>query len=133
MASQLQNSRNHEFTLNIDLAPTILNAVGVTPPSAMQGRDMADLYLRNSAPKWRKEFVYEFWDDNPYIPNSMALVQKDFKYIHWTEHNYQQYFDLKRDPYEESDLFQNISVQRMEELHTRMLQSLQHAERGSPI
>jgi arylsulfatase A-like enzyme len=57
-------TKNHEFTLNIDLAPTILSAVGVTPPAVMQGRDMADLYLR-SAKDWRKEFLYEFWWDNP--------------------------------------------------------------------
>jgi arylsulfatase len=36
---------NKEFTLNIDLAPTILGAANIKSPNFMQGRDISDLYL----------------------------------------------------------------------------------------
>mmetsp|Transcript_39636 Transcript_39636/g.119027 ORF Transcript_39636/g.119027 Transcript_39636/m.119027 type:complete len:253 (-) Transcript_39636:497-1255(-) len=35
---------NDDFTLNVDLAPTILRAAGVEPPAGMMGRDMSVLY-----------------------------------------------------------------------------------------
>ena len=44
-------SNNHrgtvrtEWTLNVDLAPTLLGAAGLTPSDFMQGRDIAELYL----------------------------------------------------------------------------------------
>ena len=133
MPSLVKNTRNHEFTLNIDLAPTILKAVEVTPPVVMQGRDIADLYLRNLDSTWRKEFLYEFWWDHTGIPNSMAIVQKDFKYIYWTGHKFKQYFHLKRDPYEEFDLSNNVSDSRMERLHMRMLSRHKQVQGGLSV
>ena len=53
---------NHDFTLNIDLASTILGAAGLDSHPGMQGRDMSDLYLehpKNNTP-WREEFFYEW-------------------------------------------------------------------------
>jgi arylsulfatase A-like enzyme len=48
------------FTLNIDLAPTILSAANLKVPPEMQGRNIADLYLTADGKKtWRKEFYYE--------------------------------------------------------------------------
>lgn len=97
---RLVGTRNDALTLNIDLAPTILSAAGVPVPTRMQGRNMADLYHDDST-DWRQEFLYEFWDDNAFIPNSLALVEKDFKFIYWTDHDYTEAFDLREDPYEE--------------------------------
>lgn len=45
MPKEKINTLNDDLTLNIDLAPTILGAAGITPPARMQGRDIADLYL----------------------------------------------------------------------------------------
>jgi hypothetical protein len=60
----------------------------------------------------------------------MAVVQKDFKYIYWTDHEYQQYFDLKRDPYEEYDLFNDTDTAHITELRNHMLQQQQNARLG---
>jgi arylsulfatase len=113
-----------DFTLNIDLAPTILSAANVPVPTVMQGTDLADLYLRHQP--GRQEFLYEFWDDNPDIPNSVALVYKDFKYIYWNDHQYHQAFNLTSDPWEETDLFQTISKETYATVQQRIadLQSL---------
>ena len=55
---------NDSFTLNVDLAETILGAAGIkADENIMQGRDIADLYLpdRPSTNKepWRTEWYYE--------------------------------------------------------------------------
>ena len=72
MPKEKVGTLDDSFTLNIDLAETILGAAGIKPPDVMQGRDISDLYLRtnekndyhNSASvhkePWRKDFFYDF-------------------------------------------------------------------------
>jgi arylsulfatase A-like enzyme len=94
------------LALSVDLAPTLLTAAKVTPPPGMQGQDFAPLYLAPTAPPWRDEFFYEHptLQDPTFIPASTALVRRDWKYIHWPEHQVEQLFDLANDPREEHDL-----------------------------
>lgn len=156
MPKRRVGQRNDAFTLNIDLAPTILAAADVEMPERMQGRDMADIYVR-SYNDWRKEFLYEYWDDNdvreeteqfpasafshflfgsPHhqdIPNSMALVKKDFKVIHWTDHNYTQLFDLASDPYEERDLFSSTSKETVDQYRRQMEEMRQATRNGARL
>ena len=40
-----KNTTNDDFTLNIDLAPTILHAAGIAAPPTMQGKNIAQHYL----------------------------------------------------------------------------------------
>jgi arylsulfatase len=81
----LHGTTNDEFTLNVDLAPTILGAANLTPSASMQGRDFSDLYLRPDSPPWRTEFFYEHpvHLNKEIIPASTALVRKGIKYIDW--------------------------------------------------
>lgn len=79
MPKKKRGTVNDDFTLNIDLAETILGAAGLEAPKEMQGRDIADLYLekpRSTGP-WREEFYYEFPQIMGQIPPSIALVRKD--------------------------------------------------------
>jgi arylsulfatase A-like enzyme len=77
-----RGTTDDSWTLNIDLAATILGAAGLEAPPTMEGRDIADLYLskRNHSKKeeWRKEWYYEFPDINWAIPPSSALIRKDW-------------------------------------------------------
>ena len=108
MPEKKHGSTNNDFTLSVDLAPTILSAVGLATPEAMQGEDIAPLYLAEQKPEWRSEFFYEHpcIRDKNFIPESEALVRKDWKYIYWPQHKVEQLFDLKADPREENDLVQ---------------------------
>ena len=53
MKDELKGTTNDAFTLNIDLAPTILAAAGIETPEKMMGRDMSPLYLDQA--DWREE------------------------------------------------------------------------------
>lgn len=116
MSEEMRGTVDDSYTLNIDLAETILGAANVEIPSTMQGRDISDLYLSNELTSsrslvsnpWREEFFYEFpYHDPPFIPPSTALVQKEWKYIHWPKHDYEQLFHLGNDPLELHDLSGN--------------------------
>jgi arylsulfatase len=109
MAPDKRGSTNDDFTLNVDLAPTILAATGNSAPATMQGTDISPLYLSNAKPAWRDEFFYEHATirNQDFIPSSEALVRKDWKYIYWPEFKYEQLFHLAVDPLEERDLAQD--------------------------
>jgi arylsulfatase A-like enzyme len=111
---------NDQFTLNVDLAPTILAATGIAAPATMQGRDIAPLYLSQTPPAWRTEFFYEHGPIGKIIPPSEALVRKDWKYMFWPEANLEQLFDLTADPIEEHDLARDPKqTDRLNEMRTR--------------
>jgi arylsulfatase A-like enzyme len=114
MPKEKRGTVDDSFTLNIDLAETILSAAGVESPAIMQGRDISDLYIRNDGNEnrsldenpWREEFFYEFpYHDISFIPPSTALIQKKWKYIRWPKHGYEQLFNLEDDPLELHDLY----------------------------
>ncbi len=117
---------NDEFTLSVDLAPTILLAAGIQPPETMQGRDISPLYLADDSaedqPQWRDEFFYEhpMFKRTDFIPASEALVRKDWKYFYWPEFDREQLFDLKADPMEENDLVADpAQADRLAEMRSR--------------
>jgi len=93
---------NDEFVLNIDLAPAIVAAAGLTVPEVMQGKDFSPLYLAKKTPEWRQDFYYEhpFVTNESRIPSSEALVTHSDKYIWWPYYKYEEYFNLLHDPLE---------------------------------
>jgi arylsulfatase A-like enzyme len=137
MPKTVRGTTNHDWTLNIDLAPTILGAAKVAKSVFMQGRDLAELYLAGpKQKKWRKEWFYEYNQGNPVtaqghrsrgkftVEASFALITHEWKYVVWPAHNYEQLFHRTVDPYEEWDLL-NInmsskSVQTTDELYLRL-------------
>ena len=138
MPQSMKGKRNDDFTLNIDLAPTILSAAKIPVPKQMQGRDMAKLYTDpNSSKDWRQEFYYEwFTGDKQDIPASLALVRKDSKYILWPEYDYEQLFRLDNDPFEERDLFKsNLTTDKelLENMKTKMDELKKLAGSGVPM
>ena len=106
MDKAVLGTTNENFTLNVDLAPTILAATGIAAPANMQGLDLGPLYLAEAKPEWRSEFFYEhpMLKSTDFIPASEALVRKKWKYFYWPEFEREQLFDLENDPLEENDL-----------------------------
>lgn len=121
MPTQHRNTVDSSFTLNIDLATTILGAAGLPPHPGMQGKDISRLYRPSEeSNNWRDEFYYEYKLDNGMnMPMATALVRKDFKYIQWPQFAYEQLFDLESDPFEQSDIANNTE-------YTDILSEMRH-------
>jgi arylsulfatase len=133
MPMSQRGTLNDEFTLNIDLAATILGAAGLEAPPAVQGRDIADLYLPENPTSplfrkepWRKEFYYEFPPIQDLIPPSVALVRKDYKYIEWWKHGQEELFDVRQDPFELSDMANNSALATLKQEMRDRLHTLRH-------
>ncbi len=122
LAKRRRNMANDEFVLNIDIAPTILKAAGQNIPERMQGEDLSPLYLTRKSVSWRKDFFYEhpFVTNEQRIPSSEALVTHTDKYIFWPFYNYEEYFDLVKDPLEKHNaIADSLYLQRVKVMKNR--------------
>ncbi len=123
MPANARGTVDDNFTLNVDLAPTILAFAGIGVPETMQGRDISDLYIRGvGAEGWREEFFYEHatLNNKKFIPASEALVRKDWKYFFWPDYGVEQLFHITEDPREENDLIADPAQEfRLAEMRAR--------------
>jgi N-acetylglucosamine-6-sulfatase len=98
--------RLKEMVLNVDIAPTLLDAAGVTVPESMQGRSMMPK-LRGEDSPWREEFLYEyFWERSfPQTPTVLGVRTDRYKLMqyHGIWDRYELY-DLENDPDEMNNL-----------------------------
>jgi arylsulfatase A-like enzyme len=93
-----------DWALNVDLAPTFCAWAGLTPPAAMQGRDLRPLVEGRTPADWRIDFLYQFKWNSENIPSSEGVCSKQWKYIHWLATGTEELFDLRRDAGEVADL-----------------------------
>ncbi len=122
-----QPGTREEMTLNIDLAPTLLEMAGLDAPPSMQGASLLPL-CQNRAGKWRDRFFYEHrfgdWEHlrSDYgIPVCQGVRHARWKYARYDFHQKTQEFlyDLAEDPLEE----RNLAV---DEAHASSLQELRN-------
>jgi arylsulfatase A-like enzyme len=104
------NQEPTQYALNIDLAPTILNAAGLTIPTAMQGKSLLNVVQNASTPNWRTGFVYEnFHETNFDVPHLNAWVEPGKKLVRYNNHaNWEELFDTNADPWEMTNIVTNI-------------------------
>jgi arylsulfatase len=129
MPKHKRGTVNDDWTLSVDLAPTILGAAGIEPSSFMQGRDISHLYLDKN-PSWRQDFFYEYNRGHPvtgeghigkdWIDASFALVTKEWKYIYWPQQDYEQLFHRSIDPYDEWDTLKKDMVKTTDDVYVKM-------------
>lgn len=120
-----------ELALNIDVAPTVLAACGVPIPPAMQGADLAPLYLAAEPPAWREEFFYEHptITRRERIPGSIGLIRRDLKYVRWPEWEHEQLFDLRQDPDELTNLVDDPARAKLLAEMRQRLETLRQSSR----
>ena len=93
------------LSLNIDIAPTILDYVGAPIPGVMQGKSLRPL-IENKAENLREHFLYEHLFRHPRIAQTVGLRSLDYKYLSYPGQNAdaEMLFDLNSDPHELNNL-----------------------------
>ncbi len=102
----VRGSRRKEMTLNVDIAPTLLEAAGIAPPVEMQGRSLYPLAEGKSAAR-RKDWYYEHeFTAAGWIPPSEGVRSERWKYARYTatKPEFEELYDLGADPLEERNL-----------------------------
>jgi arylsulfatase A-like enzyme len=95
------------LALNIDFAPTFLEAAGSAVPADMQGRSMLPLFLGRTPADWRTSMYYRYYHD-PGDHNTRAhygVRTRTHKLIHFWKKDQWELFDLVNDPNELHNLY----------------------------
>ncbi|MFB3826272.1 MAG: sulfatase [Bryobacteraceae bacterium] len=109
---ELARPRNEtRMALNLDIAPTFLDAAGVRPAAPMHGRSL----LRMDDAPWRNDFLYEYeWEsDYPYTPTLTGLRTQRYSYCQtWGQWDLDELYDLERDPEQMRNLLGGVRLIR---------------------
>ncbi|MFG0335594.1 MAG: sulfatase [Maioricimonas sp. JB049] len=95
-----------EVVANIDIAPTVMEAMGLKKPPHMDGQSFLPLAQGKSVP-WRDYFLYVYyWEQNyPQTPTHFSLRGDRFKYTtYYGLWDMDELFDIQADPMEQTNL-----------------------------
>lgn len=93
-------SVNEDMILNVDFAPTILEAAGARPLPDMQGRSFLPLLGGKTPPDWRESMYYRYYFSHFETEPHYGVRTKTHKLIHFHRLNQWELFDLAKDPNE---------------------------------
>ena len=117
-----------EVVANIDIMPTVLDAMGLKAPLGGDGRSWLPL-TKAPSPDWRKELLYEYyWERNfPQTPTMHALRGDRYKFIRyhgiWDS---DELYDLQEDPLESKNLIYSKEHQAtVQQMRNRLFAVLQ--------
>jgi len=95
-----------QMIANIDVAPTVMEAMGLRSPEHMDGSSFLPLTEGKTIP-WRDQFLYVYyWEKNfPQTPTTFALRTDHYKYItYYGLWDSDELYDLRADPQEMRNL-----------------------------
>ncbi len=95
------------MALNVDFAPTFLEAAGVTVPDSMQGRSLLPLLRGETPADWRTAIYYRYYHDPGHHDTRAHLGVRTatHKLIHFWKKDQWELFDLRADPAELRNLY----------------------------
>lgn len=90
-----------ELVLNLDVAPTVLDLLGLKPAETMHGHSVVPLILGEPHDRWRDAFLYEYFFESsfPMVPAMVAVRTATEKLIRYRGIDApDEVFDLRADP-----------------------------------
>jgi arylsulfatase A-like enzyme len=96
-----------QLVSNVDIAPTLLQVVGIDVPKAMQGKSFTNL-LSNPAGKFRDAVYYHYYEfpGEHNVMRHFGIRTDRYKLIRfYGEKNYWELYDLKIDPQEMNNIY----------------------------
>jgi arylsulfatase A-like enzyme len=97
---------NNGFVMNLDIAPTLLQAAGIKVPSDMQGESFLPLVNGKKA-KGRKAMYYHYYENGEHaVSPHFGIRTSRYKLIRYYKRvDGWELFDLKKDPDEMNNLY----------------------------
>lgn len=106
-------SVENALAINPDFAPTFMDAAGLAVPADMQGRSLVPLMKGEHPSDWRTSFYYRYYHD-PGDHNTRAhygVRTESHKLIYYWKKNQWELFDLRSDPDELHNLYDDPAQQ----------------------
>ncbi|WP_029275122.1 sulfatase family protein [Pedobacter borealis] len=99
-------SENGTFVMNLDIAPTLLDAAKLKIPQAMQGKSMLPLFQSKKV-AFRDAMFYHYYENGEHsVSPHFGVRTERYKLIRFYKRvNTWELYDLKKDPSEENNLY----------------------------
>lgn len=112
-------TRSEAFALNLDIAPTIVEAMGGVAP-VMEGRSLLPV-LRGTVPAdWRDDFLVEHLVGRNPVPTYCAVRSRGWMYVRYADGE-QELYDLSSDPAQLDNLASSAELSgRLRDLDRRL-------------
>ena len=116
-----------KMVANIDIAPTVMEVMGLQKPPHMDGDSFVSLAQGKEVP-WRDYFLYAYyWEKNfPQSPTVFSLRSDKFKYItYYGLWDTDEFFDIQADPDEQNNLIRSPEhQQKKKEMEDRLYEMM---------
>jgi arylsulfatase A-like enzyme len=121
-------SKNMKLVQNLDYAQTFLDIAGAAQPDDMQGASLVPLMEGKNPDDWRKSIYYHYYEypSVHMVPRHNGIRTNRYKLMHFYQFDEWEFYDLKADPDEYNNLYENPEYQQ---LIKRMKNQLKGLER----
>lgn len=105
----------NKMVQNLDLAPTIMKAAGLSVPDEMQGKSL-DVFFKGKDPEnWRKEIYYHFYENNAWhtVQKHFGIRTERYKLIYFYDLKDFELYDLQQDPNEMDNLYHQVKFKKL--------------------
>lgn len=115
-----------QMVLNIDLAPTLLQIAGASIPNELDGQSLVPI-LRGDREIGREAFLLEFWRYFPEnTPSYNGIRTEGYKYIQFERGRRPWLFDLRKDPNEQTNLYNTADGRKILPELLAMIEQIQN-------
>ncbi|HEU5366411.1 MAG TPA: sulfatase [Hanamia sp.] len=110
-------SVNNDMVMNLDIAETLLDAAHVKVPAEMQGRSMLEVWKGKTPDDWRKYVYYHYYESGGEhnVAKHIGVRSDRYKLIYYYENKDWELYDLKNDPHELNNVYNNPSYQKIQD------------------
>lgn len=106
-------SVNKGMILNVDFAPTFLDAAGARIPTDMQGRSFLSLLQGKQPKNWRTAMYYRYYHPGHHnVAAHYGIRTMRYKLIYFNKLNQWELYDLQKDPLEMHNEYSNPAYAR---------------------
>ena len=124
-------STSDQMVMNLDFAPTILDAVGAEIPDDMQGKSFLPVLIGQQSEPFRTELYYHYYE----FPGAHSVAKHDgvrtdrYKLIHFYDVGTWELYDLQKDPREMQSVYDDPAYQEIQQQLKTKLQALRQKYR----
>jgi arylsulfatase A-like enzyme len=111
---------------NIDFAPTLLDAAGVTPKEPMHGVSLLPLF-KPDPPPWDRDLYYHFYENPGFhgVARHYGVRTQRYKLLYYYQNDEWELFDLVTDPADQVNLYGKPGYTEITQDLKKRLQKLQ--------